>query len=640
MDDTVPARTPGASWSGVASVLVVVIAAAAVAVTVARLFFGVDFIDEAFYAATAYRFAMGARPFFSDLDIHQTAGWLVSPYVRLHLAVFGDTTGIMLSLRLLWAAMSLGAAAMSYRLMRRLVDWRAALLGSAAAFSLIPYMIPAPSFNTLPIIFGSLAVSLVGIGLLERSGPARFLLAGAALGMASVAHPGFAVVALVLAAGVWLADRTWRRPVWMLAGGGAVAAVVLLLLSPYFSGIPNVLAIARDAAPILDWGGAGGGVGAKAVNIAARILVMAGTWPAVWIAIVVGAVQSLRKRVPAWLLVALVACIPVGAQPSDLATLMLATQLMLLGSILGLTALGPARPAEAAEAVTPLEAPEADAEAVTPLEAPEAPTPPPATPDAVDATPDPLPRRVLLLTIAAGLTAAAMFALVSSRGADYLGFGAAVTLGPFVSIVLARLGDAISASTVRLGAGTRAVTASSVAPMGIALAGCLLLGTFGILNANSAYRDEIPPALTTMVRRGPQAGLLTTAPMAGDSEALWDAMQRLTTSSTRVLAYHGLPAAYLYTSGTPAIAQLWLANWDAMGDAPLTRDAIAEMSQPGHAPDIVVQNLGFPSLWVLSFNAVARYDPARDAVEAYVEKGYRQVVRGDRWRILAPVSAR
>jgi len=603
VEDTEHARPQAASWGRIASLLAVVLAVAAVASTLARLLYGVDFIDEAFYAATAYRFAMGARPFISDLDIHQTAGWLIGPYVRLHLAVFGDTTGIMLSLRLLWAAGNLTAAGMSYRLMKRLVDWRAALLGAAAGFALIPWMIPAPSFNTLPIIFGSIAVSLAGIGLLERSGPTRFVLAGAALAIASIAHPGFSLVALAFVAGVWLVARSWRQPVAVLAGGGAVVAVALLLLSPGFSGIPNVLAVAREVAPILDWGGATSGLGAKALALAGKVGVLVALWPAVWVAVVAGGLQALRRRVPAWLLVALVACIPIGAQPFDTATLVLAMQMMLLAAILAYTARG-------------AEAGETDGTAVH------------------DATGG----RVLFFVVSMGLVAATMFALISSTGGTAFGFGAGVVLGPYVALILSRLGDAISSSTFRFGVSPSARSASMLAPLGIVLAGCLLLGTFVVLNANSAYRDEIPSALTTMVRRGPQAGLLTTAPMARDSEALWTAMQRLTKPGTRVLAYHGLPAAYLFTSGTPATSLMWLANWDALGAPKVTQRAVAEMSRPGHEPDIVVQNLGLPSLWVLSFQAVSGYDPKRDAVEAFVERGYRQVVRGDRWRILAPVG--
>ena len=76
-----------------------------------------------------------------------------------------------------------------------------------------------------------------------------------------------------------------------------------------------------------------------------------------------------------------------------------------------------------------------------------------------------------------------------------------------------------------------------------------------------------------------------------------------------------------------------------MGAPGVTQATIAEISRPGHAPDIVVQNLGLPSLWVLSFQAVSGYDPKRDAVEAFVERGYRQVARGDRWRILVRVGS-
>ncbi len=43
-----------------------------------RLFFGVDFTDEAFYSALPHVFSLGARPYLDELNITQNAGVLLS----------------------------------------------------------------------------------------------------------------------------------------------------------------------------------------------------------------------------------------------------------------------------------------------------------------------------------------------------------------------------------------------------------------------------------------------------------------------------------------------------------------------------------------------------------------------------------
>lgn len=66
---------------------------AVLALCYARLFFGVDFLDEAFYAAIPYRFVLGARPFVDELNISQTFAFLTYPLVRLYVSLY-STNGL------------------------------------------------------------------------------------------------------------------------------------------------------------------------------------------------------------------------------------------------------------------------------------------------------------------------------------------------------------------------------------------------------------------------------------------------------------------------------------------------------------------------------------------------------------------
>ncbi len=45
----------------------------------ARLYFGIDFTDESYYAALPYAFSLGHRPLQDELAIHQFAGLMLVP---------------------------------------------------------------------------------------------------------------------------------------------------------------------------------------------------------------------------------------------------------------------------------------------------------------------------------------------------------------------------------------------------------------------------------------------------------------------------------------------------------------------------------------------------------------------------------
>ncbi len=61
-----------------------------------RLPYGVSHGDEAFYSAMPYSFAIGNRPYFDELAIHQNAGILLVPLYRIYLAIAGSADGIIL----------------------------------------------------------------------------------------------------------------------------------------------------------------------------------------------------------------------------------------------------------------------------------------------------------------------------------------------------------------------------------------------------------------------------------------------------------------------------------------------------------------------------------------------------------------
>jgi hypothetical protein len=83
-----------------------------------RLTRGVDFTDEAYYTAVAYRFVLGDKPFVDQILVHQTAFLLVTPLVGLFHWVSGGTEGLVLFLRIMFLGFSIFVAAVVYRVLR------------------------------------------------------------------------------------------------------------------------------------------------------------------------------------------------------------------------------------------------------------------------------------------------------------------------------------------------------------------------------------------------------------------------------------------------------------------------------------------------------------------------------------------
>ena len=103
------------------------IAAAAIAALVARLPYGVNLTDEAFYVALPYRFWLGDRPFVDEVLVFQTAALMTEPLVAAFLALRGGTDGLMGFARWAYLGFSLAIAALVAVALARIVRWQYAL---------------------------------------------------------------------------------------------------------------------------------------------------------------------------------------------------------------------------------------------------------------------------------------------------------------------------------------------------------------------------------------------------------------------------------------------------------------------------------------------------------------------------------
>ncbi len=246
-------RSPGA-------LVAVAMAVGTVAVMLWRMLYGVDFTDEAFYVALPMRFVLGDQPFVHELNIGQTAGLFLYPFVKVYTALCG-ASGIMLFIRVLYLAFfalvgwSVYAFAMTLRLPRS-----TGLLLGVTCICFLPHGLPGLSYNTI-------SMGLFAIGLFVT---ARWLSIGkrsprvwrSAVFWAGVAHGGacFAYPTLVLATVVTalailaLASGERIRGTLSYAAGGCTFA---LLVSPLF--LAAGLAHVRE---VLAYSGGGGAAAA------------------------------------------------------------------------------------------------------------------------------------------------------------------------------------------------------------------------------------------------------------------------------------------------------------------------------------------------------------------------------------------
>jgi hypothetical protein len=570
-----------------ARVVAYALAGAGLVFTLVRMFYGADFVDEAFYAATAYRFAIGQAPLVDDSDAHQTAALLLVPYVKAHLAIFGDTTGILLGLRLMWFLASAGVATLWLTTLRRAGWALQAVVPCAVAAGFIPYMIPALSYNTVAILglSAGLALTVRAATVVHRQ-QITLGVAGLCFGLACFAYPTMVVMALAAVFGVWWVTRSRSGALSFAAGGMVVALLGAALLLPFASGIPGVLDGIKALAPYFGW--AGERAESPVIKLAVGLLGQTRVQllrPSFWLALSVAGLQLTRRRVPALLSLGLLVSLPIpslfGDPPPELMPMAFVQSVVVAGAIVALSGIraGTASP----------------------------------------------PQRAVAFTFAAAGAATLTFMLTSGLGwITTAGFGTSVALAPALTVLAARLKVTdMPALPVR-----------QVGPTTVVAATALSLGLLVLLNGSATYRDGPPLSLDTRVGVGPHAGLVTTRVNAEESEALSHAITRIAAPDDRVFAYHGLPAAYLFTEALPAVSTLWTASYDARGPSAATDIIIRQLETD--PPDIVVKNLGWPTRAVLDANAISGYDPERDAVERFVADRYEVVESGLKWQLMVP----
>ncbi|MBX3203331.1 MAG: hypothetical protein KF894_34725 [Labilithrix sp.] len=165
-----------------------------------RLRFGVDFTDEAFYAAITQRYALGDVPYLDEYNLRQTASMLTVPPYWLFLKLKGSTDGAVYFLRVVYFAVQLGTAWTVYRFAQKRLPRSFATIAATLPIVFIPFGIPTCSYNTLCAMLFA-AGAFTGLSaLLDDPRPRTFVASGVIHGLACVAYPPVTLPVLLFAA--------------------------------------------------------------------------------------------------------------------------------------------------------------------------------------------------------------------------------------------------------------------------------------------------------------------------------------------------------------------------------------------------------------------------------------------------------
>jgi hypothetical protein len=218
-------------------------------------------LDESFYVAVPYRWALGGHPFVDEMNLLQIAALFTYPFVKAYVWLTGGSEALMLFTRHLYLLFAIGVAAAVLALLRTVVRWQLAVAAAAVYVSFFAFDLPQLDYNTLASGFLTLGAVLALWTILHGRSRWYLAVAGAVQMLAVAVYP---TLALVLP--VWVACllavvgvRRLRVVATWAAGAAATGAACAALLVSF--GVGNVARCVRyqlaDARRLRQGGGFG-----------------------------------------------------------------------------------------------------------------------------------------------------------------------------------------------------------------------------------------------------------------------------------------------------------------------------------------------------------------------------------------------
>lgn len=113
--------------------------------------FGYANMDEAFYLTIPYRLCAGDSLLIHEWHLSQLSGFLLYPIMKLYLALFGNTEGMLLRFRLLFTVLWACSALFFYIRLKRL-SRPGAMAASLAFLVFAPFGLMALSYNSMGLL--------------------------------------------------------------------------------------------------------------------------------------------------------------------------------------------------------------------------------------------------------------------------------------------------------------------------------------------------------------------------------------------------------------------------------------------------------------------------------------------------------
>ena len=210
-----------------------------------RLRYGVDFQDEAYYIALPYSLILGAKAFLNEYSLHQTAGFIVYPFIKLYTSFFG-VNGIVLFVRYLFyfLALTVGIYAGQIAGKKLSIVWRLAIVSIVWLFW--PFSIPSLSYNTLCSLLFLAATFSAGLTFVNSGSldPFKMSVSGIFLALSILSYPTMIVPAAVfIVILIWthnqIESKTPQLPYFFLGSFFGVSMLILFLFSTF--GWTNIL---------------------------------------------------------------------------------------------------------------------------------------------------------------------------------------------------------------------------------------------------------------------------------------------------------------------------------------------------------------------------------------------------------------
>ncbi len=490
LDDWRRRELPAVAAPGVATVFTLVV----LVLMYQRLRLAVDFTDESFSTALAYRFALGDRPFIDEVNSAQTAGILLWPFVWTYLKIVGSSSGLMLFTRLVFLAFKLGTGGIVLATIRRHLAWPLALVTALAAVVFVPHSIPNVGYNVLgsglQMVGGFLAVRSYGETRQRRA----LFWSGVCNGLAIVAYPPLLVPAVVLGIVLFVTRTSTTRELGEFILGGAIIGLCMmpLLVAAGSANLHAMLELGGRLTPRPS---------SKIYDLALSF--WAHSPVSMWLLPGLGVLIAALKLRPAW---------SVWALPILVAGLAFSFPLN-ISSTLNMTVY--------AGFFAPL--------------------------FLVVLWDLPFCRALFYVVWIPSFVSGFITAFTSSNGEQNGGIG--LHAGAMVFIVF----EAIAVARLWREANPEARYESPVLMLGPIVLVLSMLAQFSF----SVYRDDPTPALTVRVPSGPYKGLYTTAAKVRESAEIEQIFQRYGNPDGTVVALWEMPGAYLFSKMRPGLDTVW-----------------------------------------------------------------------------------